>query len=103
LLLFLAGVVIWGLWRASRPPRLFAVRILGGKPSATTGTVTLVFLQQVGDVAAEFGVVAGQVWGVAHRDGFVSLGFSCQFPEAARQRLRNWWATFGWRAGKRRA
>jgi hypothetical protein len=101
--LLLAGLVIWGLWRAGRPPLLFTVRVRGGEPSPTAGKVTLVFLRQVREVAAEYGVLAGRVHGEVRRGGRVGLGFSVEFPAAAQQKLRNWWATFGWVAGKRRA
>jgi hypothetical protein len=102
LVLVLAGVVIWGLWRASLPPRLFVVRIVSARPTPAVGTVTPAFLRQVGEIAAEYGVDSGQVCGVACRGGQVRLVFSGQFPESARQRLRNWWAVSGWRAGRRR-
>jgi hypothetical protein len=100
--LLIAGWVIWGLWRAGRPQRVFVVRITDGKPQAITGTVTAAFLQRVREVAAEHGVKTGQVWGLA-RGARISLGFSRQITAPACQQVRNWWAVSGWSAGRNRA
>jgi hypothetical protein len=96
------GVVAWLLWRAGRPARVFDVRLTGGTPAATAGAVTAAFLNRVREVAADHGIAAGRVWGVADRTGRVRLMFSSHFPEPARQQLRNWWAASGWSAGPRR-
>jgi hypothetical protein len=101
-LLLVGGLVGWALWRAGRPPRVFAVRVAGGEPAATAGAVTPAFLRRVREVAAEHRVAAGRVWGVVGRGGRTRLEFSAGFPEPARQQLRNWWAASGWAAGPRR-
>jgi hypothetical protein len=98
LLLLLAGLVVWQVWRASRP-RLFAVRLDEGTPRAARGVVTPAFLQRVREVASDHGVTAGRVIGVM-RGPHIGLEFSRQFPGPARQQLRNWWAMSGWPAPK---
>lgn len=102
LFLLVGGLVLWGVWRATLPPQVFAVRIVRGKPFARRGTVTPAFVQQVEEVAAGHGVVAGWVWGEVVNHGRIRLKFSAQFPATARQRLRNWWAEFGWVGTPRR-
>jgi hypothetical protein len=95
-----AGLLVYVIWRASRPRRLFAVRLRDGEATATTGTVTPAFLQCVREVAAEHGVHKGHVLGIT--DGRrIRLEFSRQFPPKGRQQIRNWWGVSGWRAGKR--
>jgi hypothetical protein len=100
--LLVAGLVVWSLWRAREGPRLFIVRIAAGEARSVKGTVTRSFLDQVGNVAAEQGIRKGTVAGVA-QGGRIRLMFSRQFPEGARQRVRNWWGIHGWRPGKARA
>jgi hypothetical protein len=102
LVLLIGGVVIWGLWRGTRQPRLFVVRIAGGEPRVVAGTVTPAFLQRVREVAAEHGVAAGRVYGVSAPGNRIRLKFAGRFPPPACQQLRNWWAQSGWRAGARR-
>jgi uncharacterized protein DUF3634 len=99
LMLLVAGVVIWLLWQASRPPRLFVVRINAGEPHVLAGTVTPAFLQRVREVVTEHGITVGQVYGVSARGNRIRLEFAGRFPPAARQQLRNWWAESGWTAG----
>jgi len=100
--LLIAGWIIWGLWRAGQPRRVFVVRITDGKPQAVTGRVTPAFLARVREVAAEHGVKSGRVWGLA-RGTWIHLGFSRQIAAPGRQQLRNWWAVSGWSAGKNQA
>jgi hypothetical protein len=87
-----------GLYAASRPRPLFAVRIEEGKPLAVRGTITRGFLQDVADTCARHDVRRGEVSGVA--DGRrIHLRFSGPIPPACRQQLRNLWNISGWPAG----
>ena len=88
--------VQYGLWRASQPTPLFTVTLSEGIPRATFGAVTPEFLTRVTEVAAAHGVTRGTIRGLAHGER-IRLQFSANIPEPARQQLRNWWATFGWR------
>jgi hypothetical protein len=101
LFLLIAALVVWGLWRVSRPKRLFVVRIADGKPGATTGTMTPALLDFVGEIAAEHDIATGEVRGVA-QGNLIRLEFSREFPKEARQQLRNWWSISGWPAGRSR-
>ena len=101
LVLVLASVAA-AVWYGVKPPAVFVVRVRGGSPESTHGAVTAGFLGAVADVCREFNLSAGEVYGVA-RGRRISLRFSSHFPEAARQRLRNWWALSGWSAPARRA
>src|SRR5262249_59660069 len=100
--LHISAGAVGGVWKTRRPPCFFAVRPARGEPTAEVGTVTPAFLRRVREVAEEHGVAAGRVWGEIRRGGRISLRFSGQFPESARQQLRNWWAVSGWTAGTRR-
>lgn len=102
LVLLIAGIIVWGLWRASRPPRLFIVRIAGGAPHLASGNVTAAFLQRVREIVTEHGIPSGQVCGVRVWGNQIRLEFTGQFPPEARQQLRNWWVQSGWPAGPRR-
>jgi hypothetical protein len=99
-ILIMAGLVLAGLWYATRPPVVFFVRVVGGEPTAVRGKVTGPFLAAVREVCQEHGVTAGAVRGVAVGQR-VTLRFSSGFPEASQQQLRNWWAQSGWPAPKR--
>jgi hypothetical protein len=98
-LVIIGCALVWGLWRAAQPRTLFTVRIIDGVPKAAFGTVTTAFLERIGEVAAANGISRGTVSGRAC-GRFIRLTFSSEFTEAARQQLRNWWATFGWAAPK---
>ncbi|HEY1190862.1 MAG TPA: DUF3634 family protein [Gemmata sp.] len=98
----IAGFVVWGVLRSSRPRPLFAVRLINGEPRATVGTVTAPFLARVREVAAEHRIATGSVWGVVRSGGRVSLKCSGHFPPGAQQQLRNWWAVSGWTAPVKR-
>ncbi len=98
----IGGIIVWSLWRTGRGRSAFVVRITRGEPRAVVGVVTPAFLRCIRDVAAGHGVRTGKVSGVA-RGQRISLVFSRQLPEAARQQLRNWWAASGWPATSRRA
>ncbi len=100
--LLIGGAIMWSLWRAAQGRCVFVVRVSDGEPRAVAGTVTAALLNVVREVAAEHGVRAGEVRGLA-RGARIRLEFSRQFPEPARQRLRNWWGFSGWRARGRRA
>ncbi|QJW99441.1 DUF3634 family protein [Frigoriglobus tundricola] len=88
------------IWFVAKPDAVFVVRVRAGHAEATAGTVTTAFCAAVVDVCQEFGVRAGQVRGVA-RGRRIALRFSTHFPPAAQQRLRNWWAVYGWSAPRR--
>jgi hypothetical protein len=102
LVLLIGGLVIWGLWRASRPPRMFVIRIARGQPRVVAGKVTPAFLRRVREVVAEHGIPAGRVYGLSGRDRRIRLKFTRRFPPSACQQLRNWWEQSGWTAGPRR-
>ncbi|MBI2826211.1 MAG: DUF3634 family protein [Planctomycetia bacterium] len=101
LVLLVAGVIAWGLWRSSRGRRVFVVRIVNGEPRTVAGKVTSAFLHRVREVAVGHNLTTGAVSGVTH-GGRINLKFSRQVPEPGRQQLRNWWAESGWTAGPRR-
>src|SRR5262249_50579626 len=88
------------VWRFTKPEAVFVVRVSGGNAKSTHGTVTAAFLAAVEDVCREFGIASCELRGVA-RGRRIALRFSGQFPPAARQRLRNWWAQSGWSAPQR--
>jgi hypothetical protein len=96
----IAGLVAWFIWQASRPPRVFDVRIAGGEPQPVAGTVTPAFLQRLRELVAEHRITTGRVQSVRGGGGRIRLHFSNELPPAARQQLRNWWAVSGWAAGK---
>jgi len=98
--LLAGGLVIWGLWRASRGQHIFVVRLVDGEPRSVTGTVTRAFLAQVREIAAQNDVKRGRISGSVYGMG-IRLEFSRDFPEGSRQQLRNWWGIHGWRAGRR--
>jgi hypothetical protein len=100
--LLIGGLIIWSLWRAGQPRRVFVIRIAGGEPRAVARAVTPAFLECVREVAAEHGIETGRVWGLA-RGARIRLAFSRQIPAPARQQVRNWWAVSGWTAGRDRA
>lgn len=95
--LVIAALVIAGAWYASRPPAVFAVRVVGGEPKVVRGKVSGPFLDAVYDACKAHGITAGTVRGVAVGQRIV-LRFSSGFPERCRQQLRNWWAHSGWPA-----
>jgi hypothetical protein len=96
------AMVIWSLWRASRPRRVFEVHVRDDKTQVITGTVTQAFLQRIREVFASHGVNNATVFGVA-RGRRIALQFSHEIPEPACQQLRNWWVISGWGLGKPRA
>lgn len=96
----LAGVAA-AVWFCARPPAVFVVRVRAGHAEATAGNVTPAFLAAVAEVCAEFKIQTAELRGVA-RGRRISLQFTMNFPPAARQRLRNWWAESGWPPPRRR-
>ncbi len=96
-LLLIGGLIVWGLWRALQPGRLFIVRISGGEARAISGKVTAAFLARLNELASEHGINAGEVRG-ASTGTRIRLEFSRQFPASARQQMRNWWTVSGWGA-----
>jgi hypothetical protein len=89
------------VWFFAKPPALFVVHVRAGNAEATHGNVTAAFLTAVAEVCAEFAIQSAEVRGVA-RGRRISLRFSSNFPPAACQRLRNWWAQSGWPPPRRR-
>jgi hypothetical protein len=96
-LLFAAAIALTIAWYVARPPAVFAVQVHERKAIPKFGKTTDAFLGAVADVCAEFGVCACEVRGIA-RGTRIALWFSSGIPEAAQQRLRNWWAMSGWSA-----
>jgi len=96
LTLLLGGALIVA-WVVAQPQAEFIVSVRAGAATARKGKVTESFLAAVTEVCVEFGVTACEIRGVA-RGKRISLRFTGAFPEAARQRLRNWWAMSGWTA-----
>jgi Protein of unknown function (DUF3634) len=96
--LVLAALIVWELWRASRPRPIFVVRLSDGEPRTRTGVVTAAFLQRLREISAVHGIRTGQVRGMSSGRR-IRLEFSRDIPDAARQQLRNWWAVSGWGAG----
>lgn len=101
-LVLIGGFIVWGLWRAGQGRRWFVVRISGGEARAIAGKVTPAFLARLNELAADHGINAGEVWATSVGTR-LRLEFSRQFPEAARQQMRNWWVVSGWGAPNRRA
>jgi hypothetical protein len=93
--LTVGGFLIWALVQMGRPRAVFTVRLLRGELQASEGIVTPALLQELREIAAAHGVTNGVVRGYAQGQ-FIRLWFSAEFPPTARQRLRNWWASFGW-------
>jgi len=85
------------VWFFAKPDAVFVVRFRAGNAVATTGKVTAPFLGAVADVCREFGLGSAELRGVA-RGRRIALRFPSRFPAAARQRLLNWWAEYGWSA-----
>lgn len=99
-LLLFAALAIGLAWLVARPPAEFVVMIRNGTSCRARGKVTDAFLVAVTDVCREFDVSAAEVRGVV-RGERIALHFSSGWPQAARQRLRNWWAMSGWSAKPR--
>src|SRR4051794_37710446 len=96
-LLLFAALAIALAWLVARPPAEFVVTVRYGTTCRARGKVTDAFLAAVADVCREFDVDVAEVRGVA-RGERIALHFSSSWPQAARQRLRNWWAISGWSA-----
>lgn len=72
---------------------LFVIRVRGGTPTASRGVVTTRFLAACGDVLRSHGIPSCTIRGFRSRDD-VSLHFSREVPEAARQGVRNVWPLY---------
>jgi Protein of unknown function (DUF3634) len=94
--LLLGGALVVA-WIVAQPQAEFVVAVRNGVATARKGKVTDGFLSAVTEVCEEFGVTTCEIRGVA-RGKLISLRFPSAYPEAARQRLRNWWAMSGWSA-----
>jgi hypothetical protein len=95
------GVAVW-FFAKQKPDAIFVVRVRAGEARAASGAVTGAFLAAVADVCHEFNLSSAEVYGVA-RGRRIALRFSTNFPFAACQRLRNWWAQSGWPAPSRKS
>ena len=95
------GVIVAAAWIAL-PRCAFVIQIAQGIPKAVRGKVTAAFLEQVREVCEQHGVRRGMVRGLI-RGRRIALGFSASIPLAGQQRLRNWWANWGWSAKPARA
>jgi hypothetical protein len=100
-LLLVIACVAATVWFFSTPDAVFVVRFGSGNAVATSGHVTGAFLATVDEIAREFAILSGEVRGVA-RGRRIALRFSSNVPPSARQRLRNWWAEYGWSPPRRR-
>jgi hypothetical protein len=96
----LAALVVWALWSALRPRSAFIVRIKGGVPRVTRGTVTRAFLQEIAETCGRHDVSNGVVRGVVEGRR-ITLAFTRGMPPPCQQQLRNLWALSGWSAGAR--
>ena len=96
------GVIVAAAWIALQPRCAFVIQIAQGIPKAIRGKVTAAFLEQVREVCEQHGVRRGIVRGLICGRRIV-LGFSPSIPSAGQQRLRNWWANWGWSAKPVRA
>jgi hypothetical protein len=85
------------LWFAFRGQYVFVVRVRAGRPRGARGKVTDDFLREVGEVFRQHGLTRGAVRSVA-RGRLIALAFSGNVPPSCRQRLRNFWAMYGWPA-----
>lgn len=100
---FLAlGVIMATAWIALQPRCAFVIQIAQGIPKAVRGKVTAAFLEQVREVCEQHSVRQGMVRGLI-RGRRIVLSFSASIPPAGQQRLRNWWANWGWSAKPARA
>jgi hypothetical protein len=99
-LLLFAALAIAVAWRSAHPSAVFVVSARDGASWRARGQVTDAFLAAVTEVCREFDVGMAEVRGVA-RGERIALHFSSSWPQAARQRLRNWWAMSGWSAKPR--
>jgi len=91
------GIIGGAVWIALQPRSAFVIQIVQGNPKAVRGKVTAAFLEQVHEVCQQNDVRYGTVKGLI-RGRRISLGFSRSIPPAGQQRLRNWWANWGWPA-----
>ena len=96
------GVIVAAAWIALQPRCAFVIQIAQGIPKAVRGKVTAAFLEQVREVCEQHSVRQGIVRGLV-RGRRIALGFSASIPPAGQQRLRNWWANWGWLAKPVRA
>jgi Protein of unknown function (DUF3634) len=100
LTLGLAAFVAWALWFACRPRPAFVVRINGGVPRVTGGTITQAFVQEIAEAFRRHQVENGVVRGVIEGRR-IALSFSATVPTACRQQLRNLWTLSGWSTSSR--
>ena len=91
------GVIVVAACIALQPRCAFVIQIAQGTPKAVRGKVTAAFLEQVREVCEQQGVRRGMVRGRI-RGRRIVLGFSPSIPPNGQQRLRNWWANWGWSA-----
>jgi hypothetical protein len=97
ILLALASMGGWGLYRACRPRPVFVVRLTDGVPRAAKGRVTRGFLQDIAETCSRHGARRGEIRGIA-AGRRINLTFSGDMPEACRQQIRNLWNLSSWSA-----
>jgi hypothetical protein len=97
LLLVLIAVPAWAIWSVVRPRPAFVIRIAGGIPRISQGTVSREFVQEVSHACGRHGVRDAVVRGQVRGDR-IALAFSGGIPEPCRQQLRNLWGLSGWSA-----
>jgi hypothetical protein len=91
-LLVLAAMVGWGLWRICRPRPLFEIRLTNGIARRTRGNVSASFVNDVRETCRALGVTQGAIRGTA-RGNRIGLEFSGPISPVCRQRLRNLWSS----------
>ena len=96
------GVIVVAAWIALQPRCSFVIQISQSLPKAVRGKVTAAFLEQIREVCEQNEVRYGTIRGLI-RGRRILLGFSRNIPPSAQQKLRNWWANWGWSAKPMRA
>ena len=95
ILLAVAGIA----WVLISPRPLFKVRVRNGQAEAVRGTVKSDFLHRVAELAAADEIRSATICGYAN-GSLIRLRFSGEVTPGGRQKLLNWWASFGWRPPK---
>jgi hypothetical protein len=76
-----------GLWRLVVRPA-FVIEILDGTARLRRGEAPAGLVAEFGDVARDFAIQGGTIYGVRARHG-LTLDFSTDVPPSAHQRFRN--------------
>lgn len=70
---------------------VFEVQIKDGSARRASGEVRQGFVGDCSDIAEQFGIRAGRIYGV-RRDNGVEIEFDSEIPGTAHQRFRNAWS-----------